>query len=60
MTLPKERLTAIKQARDFLYSLLDPKETPGVPRRIRLEARRCLKHYPTDCYLVSKLEISLS
>lgn len=47
MTLPDERRRAIQATREFLRSLLDPKETPRVPREVRLEARRCLKHYPT-------------
>jgi hypothetical protein len=46
MTLPHERSRAIAWARRFLLSLLDPKATPKVPRPIRDEARRVLRHYP--------------
>lgn len=46
MTLPNERFRAIKQAREFLFDLLDPKKTPRVPKAIRREARWRLKHYP--------------
>lgn len=51
MTLPDERVNSIKNTRDFLYSLLDPKKTPKVPRKIRMLARACLRHYPGDFYL---------
>ena len=47
MTLPRERTLAIINVREFLYSLLRPSDTPKVPRWIRLQARSCLKHYPT-------------
>lgn len=48
MTLPRERRNALIRARDFLRSLLDPKQTPRVPRAIRREAYYVLKHYPSD------------
>lgn len=51
MTVPDERTRALKHTRDFLYSLLDPKRTPRVPKEIRQRARSCLKHYPGDLYL---------
>jgi hypothetical protein len=46
MTLPEEEARAIAQVRTFLFSLLDPKQTPKVPREVRQQARRVLKHYP--------------
>lgn len=46
MTLPYERRSAVDRTRYFLYDLLDPKKTPRVPKQIREEAYRCLKHYP--------------
>jgi hypothetical protein len=46
MTLPEEEARAIAQVRTFLFSLLDPKQTPRVPREVRQRARRVLKHYP--------------
>lgn len=46
MTLPDERTRAVYYTQSFLRRLLDPKATPKVPRAIRLEARRLLKHYP--------------
>ena len=46
MTLPYERRNAVNRTREFLYELLDPKKTPRVPKPIREQAYRCLKHYP--------------
>ena len=46
MTLPDERYRAVKMAREFLYDLLDPKQTPKVPGEVRRRAGRCVRHYP--------------
>lgn len=46
MTLPDERLRALRSAREFLLALLTPSETPKVPRAVRRWASRVLKHYP--------------
>jgi hypothetical protein len=35
-------------ARQFLVALCIPQETPNVPRVIREEARRLLKHFPVS------------
>jgi len=51
MTLPTEELWTLKNTRQFLRDLLDPKKTPRVPSAVRKEASRCLKHYPFDYYL---------
>lgn len=48
MTLPIERYHSLINARSFLRRLLDPSQTPRVPRIIRREARYCLKHFPSD------------
>lgn len=48
MTLPMERINAIRNAKNFLYSLLDSKKTPKVPSAVRKEASRILKHYPME------------
>lgn len=48
MTLPDERYRAVKYARDFLRSLLDPKQTPKVPRAVRQQAGRVLRHFPGE------------
>lgn len=47
MTLPRERFAAIAKTRHLLGALVDPKRTPAVPKPIRDEASRCLKHFPT-------------
>jgi hypothetical protein len=47
MTVPIERTNAVVWTHDFLVELLDPKATPRVPKRIRDQARRLLRHYPS-------------
>ena len=51
MTLPDERLNALRETKAFLYRLLDPKITPRVSSEIRKEASYLLKHYPDDMVL---------
>lgn len=46
MTLPNERFEAVALTRAFLERLLYPHKTPRVPKEIREEARRLLRHYP--------------
>ena len=48
MTLPDERYRAIRQTRQFLLDLRDPSVFPRVPRAVRTEAHRLLRHYPGD------------
>ena len=48
MTLPDERYRAIRQTRQFLIDLCDRTVTPKIPRAVRGEAYRLLRHYPTD------------
>lgn len=51
MTMPHERYRSINKARDFLRDLLNPKATPRVPKEVRREAYRVLKHYISDYQL---------
>ena len=51
MTMPNERRWAIKNTEIFLRDLMDPKKTPRVPRAVRKEAYRCLRHYPSDYHM---------
>ena len=51
MTIPEERYEALFKARAFLESLLDPKQTPKVPKDIRRKAYWVLRHYPWDMHL---------
>lgn len=48
MTLPDERYRAVIQAGRFLQALSYSSETKRVPLVIRQEARRLLRHYPTE------------
>lgn len=48
MTLPHERYYALRNARQFLLSLLDRSATPRVPLDIRRQARWVLKHFPHE------------
>ena len=48
MTLPNERTRSIRNTRNFLRDLLDPKKTPKVPKAVRKEAYWCLRHFPSD------------
>lgn len=51
MTLPDERYRALLRTKDFLRALLDPKQTPKVPRIIRRQAGNVLKHFPAEYQL---------
>jgi hypothetical protein len=46
MTLPDERYRALEHTELFLKQLMNPAITPRIPRRIREEAARCLRHFP--------------
>jgi hypothetical protein len=48
----------VNKAREFLYDLTDPKKTPKVPKVIREQAFRILKHYPNKYYLDRSAETS--
>lgn len=56
MTLPHERFAAIAKTRHLLGALVDPKRTPAVPKPIRDEASRCLKHFPTPLDMEEAIE----
>lgn len=47
MTLPDERLNAMRNTRKFLLDLLRPDVTPRVPKAVREKAYSVLRHYPT-------------
>lgn len=59
MTLPMERMNAIRNAKNFLYSLLDPQKTPKVPSVVRKEASRVLKHYPMEVDMHKWVQIAM-
>lgn len=45
MTLPDERYRAVVQTKKFLEELL---ATPRIPKKIKDDARWCLRHYPNE------------
>lgn len=47
MTLPCERTSAVLRTEKFLIDLRDPKKYPRVPKAVREEASRLLRHYPS-------------
>jgi len=47
MTLPIERKHAVLNVERFLLDLSNPRITPRVPKEVRDQARRLLKHYPS-------------
>lgn len=49
--MPCESVWAVSVTRQFLFDLLNPRKTPKVPRAVRKEAARCLRHYPGDYLL---------
>lgn len=51
MTLPDERYRALLLAETFMQDLLDPAQTPRVPKSIRQRARGVLRHYPGSYYI---------
>ena len=46
--MPNERFYAIRNTREFLVELMDPKKTPKVPKEIRLKAYYAIKHFPGE------------
>ncbi len=51
MTIPLERTNAVIYTETFLYDLVNPRKTPGIPRAIRDRARMLLKHYPSTYHM---------
>lgn len=48
MTTPDERTKAVLRVERFLMDLRNPKKYPRIPKAVREEASRLLKHYPTQ------------
>jgi hypothetical protein len=46
MTIPFERTRALVQTKEYLEAMLDPKQTPRVPRWMRGRAKSLLRHFP--------------
>lgn len=47
MTMPTERTQAVLRTERFLIDLRNPKKYPRIPKAVREEASRLLKHYPS-------------
>src|SRR6185369_950297 len=47
MTQPFERTRSLVLTIEFLQRLLDPKQTPRVPKAVRGRAKMLLRHFPT-------------
>lgn len=58
MTLPDERYRAVMWAGRFLQSLSYSSETPRVPLKVRQEARRILRHFPSEWDMAQAAEAS--
>ena len=48
MTMPSERTQAVLRTERFLLDLRNPKKYPRIPKAVREEASRLLKHYPSQ------------
>lgn len=48
MTVKAEKVQSIKNAREFLQSLMDRSKTKRIPSDIRRQAYWCLRHFPFD------------
>jgi hypothetical protein len=51
MTLPYEEQNSLNNTRNFLTSLLT---ATRIPKSVRMEARACLRHYPSQ-YRIEEL-----
>ena len=51
MTMPRERTQAVLRTERFLIDLRDPKKYPRVPKAVREEASRLLRHYPSKYHI---------
>lgn len=52
MSLKFEKINALNRTKEFMRDLLDPKKTPRIPKKYRLHAYRCLKHFPWECDII--------
>jgi len=46
MSIRIEQYRSLLETREFLFALLDPSQTPRVPRAVRERASWCLRHFP--------------
>ena len=55
MTIPIEEKWSLQRTHKFLQDLLD-RSKYKVPKSVRQEAYRCLRHYPFDIYIEEMYE----
>ncbi len=48
MTIPSERYRALLWGKELIESLCSSSQTPRVPKHIREQAHRVLRHYPSE------------
>lgn len=46
MSLKYEQYNSLKETRNFLRDLLDPKLAPKTRKEMKIRVSRCLRHYP--------------
>ena len=56
MTTPVERTRAVLNTERFLIDLRDSNKYPDVPKTVREEAQRLLKHYPSKYNMKHTME----
>ena len=50
MTVPIEMIYSLRKTREFLFDLMDSNKTPKLPKKVRRQAGRCIKHFPFSIY----------
>ena len=44
--IPEEEYHSLKETYKYLCMIIDPKKVPNIPKKLRDQAKHCLKHYP--------------
>ena len=44
--LPESEYHSLKETYKLLCDLIDPRKYPRIPKKIRDNAKKCLRHYP--------------
>ena len=44
--ISQDEYQSVKETYKLLCALIDPKKTPNIPKSLREQAKKCLKHYP--------------
>lgn len=46
--ITEQEYHSLKETYKFLCMLTDPKKVPNIPKSLRDNAKKCLKHYPNS------------